>query len=57
MPKRTFQPNRRHRAKTHGFRSRMKTNAGAAVLVAAAPPAASVSLSAPRIAIDSSAGV
>lgn len=32
MPKRTFQPNRRHRAKTHGFRSRMKTNAGAAVL-------------------------
>ncbi len=32
MPKRTLQPNRRHRAKTHGFRSRMKTNAGAAVL-------------------------
>jgi large subunit ribosomal protein L34 len=32
MPKRTFQPNRRHRAKTHGFRTRMKTNAGAAVL-------------------------
>jgi large subunit ribosomal protein L34 len=32
MPKRTFQPNRRHRAKTHGFRQRMKTNAGAAVL-------------------------
>ncbi|HEV2273848.1 MAG TPA: 50S ribosomal protein L34 [Acidobacteriaceae bacterium] len=32
MPKRTFQPNRRHRAKTHGFRKRMKTNAGAAVL-------------------------
>jgi len=24
MPKRTFQPNRRHRAKTHGFLSRMK---------------------------------
>ena len=32
MPKRTFQPNRRRRVKTHGFRSRMKTNAGAAVL-------------------------
>jgi large subunit ribosomal protein L34 len=32
MPKRTFQPNRRRRAKTHGFRQRMKTNSGAAVL-------------------------
>jgi len=32
MPKRTFQPNRRHRAKTHGFLSRMKTKSGAAVL-------------------------
>ena len=32
MPKRTFQPNRRHRAKTHGFLSRMKTKAGAAVI-------------------------
>jgi large subunit ribosomal protein L34 len=32
MPKRTFQPNRRRRAKTHGFRKRMKTNSGVAVL-------------------------
>jgi large subunit ribosomal protein L34 len=32
MPKRTFQPNRRRRAKTHGFLTRMKTKAGAAVL-------------------------
>jgi large subunit ribosomal protein L34 len=28
MPKRTWQPNKRKRAKTHGFRARLKTRLG-----------------------------
>jgi len=34
VSKRTFQPNNRRRAKTHGFRLRMQTRAGRAILSA-----------------------
>ena len=34
MTKRTFQPNNRRRAKTHGFRLRMRTRAGRAIVSA-----------------------
>jgi large subunit ribosomal protein L34 len=32
VSKRTFQPNNRRRAKTHGFRLRMRTRAGRAII-------------------------
>lgn len=32
MPKRTFQPKKRHRAREHGFMKRMATKAGRAIL-------------------------
>ena len=32
MPKRTFQPHTRQRARTHGFRARIATSGGQAVI-------------------------
>lgn len=32
MPKRTFQPKKRHAQRVHGFMKRMRTTAGRAVL-------------------------